>query len=289
MGILYRALDTRLKRTVAIKLLRPEAMSPERKQRFVQEAKAASALNHPHIITIHDIGEAPFEGVDRDFIVMEYVDGSSLDRILEDGVPSINSMMPFPNHSQTISRSARDESQTQTPRRDSERRAKSRQDVGAASDRNHRPGARDLLRPEIESDVLRPRRLDRRDLKLGHRLSGKDPTARFRDQLRPLARAAASAVGGEPRIRVHLGEKQGDQNVGQPIAQIVRDPRALPHVREAIELSPDRLRSHPDLVRGHRWMRKVELGTFAPRDEPEPVQRDPVHRLFGLIDLALPT
>ena len=85
MGILYRALDTRLERTVAIKLLRPEAMSPERKQRFVQEAKAASALNHPHIITIHDIGEAPFEGVDRDFIVMEYVDGSSLDRILEDG------------------------------------------------------------------------------------------------------------------------------------------------------------------------------------------------------------
>ena len=85
MGILYSALDTRLERTVAIKLLRPEAMSPERKQRFIREAKAASALNHPHIITIHDIGEAPFEGVDRDFIVMEYVDGSSLDRILEDG------------------------------------------------------------------------------------------------------------------------------------------------------------------------------------------------------------
>lgn len=79
MGVVYRALDTKLIRPVAIKVLPPEAVSdPARKHRFVQEARAASALNHPNIITIHDIGTA--EGID--FIVMEYVAGKSLDRVI---------------------------------------------------------------------------------------------------------------------------------------------------------------------------------------------------------------
>jgi serine/threonine protein kinase len=63
MGVVYRALDTRLGRPVAIKLLRPDGpIDGERRKRFVQEARAASALNHPHIITIYDIGQA--DGVD---------------------------------------------------------------------------------------------------------------------------------------------------------------------------------------------------------------------------------
>jgi len=54
MGVLYSARDIRLDRTVAIKVLRPDAVdSEDRRQRFVQEARAASALNHPNIITIH--------------------------------------------------------------------------------------------------------------------------------------------------------------------------------------------------------------------------------------------
>jgi len=74
MGVVYKARDTRLDRFVALKLLPPERVAdPERTRRFVQEAKAASALNHPNIITIHDI--ASDEG--RDFIVMEYVAGRS--------------------------------------------------------------------------------------------------------------------------------------------------------------------------------------------------------------------
>ena len=75
MGVVYRALDTRLGRPVAVKLLRPDGViDGERRKRFVQEARAASALNHPHIITIYDIGQA--EGVD--FMAMEYVAGPSL-------------------------------------------------------------------------------------------------------------------------------------------------------------------------------------------------------------------
>ena len=56
MGVVYRAFDTHLDRWVAIKVLRPDlTISPERKRRFVQEAKAASALNHPNIIHVYDI------------------------------------------------------------------------------------------------------------------------------------------------------------------------------------------------------------------------------------------
>ena len=70
-----RALDTKLDRPAAIKALPSDAVAdPMRKTRFVQEARAASALNHPNIITVHDINTA--EGVD--FIVMEYVPGKSL-------------------------------------------------------------------------------------------------------------------------------------------------------------------------------------------------------------------
>ena len=84
MGVVYRARDTRLDRTVALKLVRPEAAtSRERRERFVREARAASALNHSHIVTIHEIDRAACDGAERDFIVMEHVDGTSLDRLLE--------------------------------------------------------------------------------------------------------------------------------------------------------------------------------------------------------------
>jgi formylglycine-generating enzyme required for sulfatase activity len=83
MGVLYRARDTRLGRTVAIKLLRPEVVAdPERTQRFLQEARAASALNHPNIVTVHDIGEDPERGT---WIAMECLDGESLRQRLERG------------------------------------------------------------------------------------------------------------------------------------------------------------------------------------------------------------
>ena len=79
MGEVFRATDTRLHRTVAIKILPHDKVAdPERKRRFLQEARAASALNHPNIVTLHDI--ANDHGVD--YLVMEYVPGKSLNKLI---------------------------------------------------------------------------------------------------------------------------------------------------------------------------------------------------------------
>ena len=79
MGVVYLARDTGLSRTVAIKILPAQTTTdPERKRRFVQEAKAASALNHPNIVTIYEIGAD--RGVD--FIAMEYLTGQTLGQLL---------------------------------------------------------------------------------------------------------------------------------------------------------------------------------------------------------------
>jgi len=76
MGEVYKAEDTKLGRTVAIKLL-PAAVNENTtaKRRFLKEAQSASALNHPNIITIHAIEET--DGLD--FIVMEYIEGQAID------------------------------------------------------------------------------------------------------------------------------------------------------------------------------------------------------------------
>jgi predicted esterase len=86
MGVVYRAFDTRLERPVAIKLLPPEAVgNDERRQRFVREAKAASALNHSHIVTIYDIDRVATERGEVDLIAMELVEGEPLDQRLARG------------------------------------------------------------------------------------------------------------------------------------------------------------------------------------------------------------
>jgi eukaryotic-like serine/threonine-protein kinase len=82
MGEVYRARDTRLDRTVAIKVLPPDlAQDPERRQRFEREARAVSSLNHPHICVLHDVGRQ--DGTD--YLVMELVEGEAGQRDADQG------------------------------------------------------------------------------------------------------------------------------------------------------------------------------------------------------------
>jgi serine/threonine protein kinase len=79
MGEVYRARDTRLGRTVAIKIL--PSVDPELKSRFAREAKAIAALTHPHICTLYDVGQQ--DGTD--YLVMEHLDGQTLAARLQRG------------------------------------------------------------------------------------------------------------------------------------------------------------------------------------------------------------
>src|SRR5271163_4107450 len=82
MGVVYKAVDSRLDRIAAIKVLVASAVSAEREKRFVQEAKAASSLNHANIVTIYDIDTAEIDGKPVRYIAMEFVAGETLDHLI---------------------------------------------------------------------------------------------------------------------------------------------------------------------------------------------------------------
>ena len=92
MGEVYRARDTRLERTVAIKVLQASlAADPDRRLRFEREARAVSSLNHPHICTLHDIGQQ--DGFD--YLVMECVEGQTLAERLEKGPLPLDQVLRY--------------------------------------------------------------------------------------------------------------------------------------------------------------------------------------------------
>jgi serine/threonine protein kinase/Tol biopolymer transport system component len=82
MGVVYKAVDCHLDRPVAIKVLVASAVSADREKRFVQEAKAASSLNHANIVTIYDIDTQEIDGKPVRYIAMEYVAGETLDHLI---------------------------------------------------------------------------------------------------------------------------------------------------------------------------------------------------------------
>ncbi|HEV8038508.1 MAG TPA: WD40 repeat domain-containing serine/threonine protein kinase [Bryobacteraceae bacterium] len=83
MGVVYRAQDSHLDRPVAVKILPAAALgNAERRARFAQEAKSASALSHRNIITIYDVDTGQVDGQPVDFIAMEYVAGKTLDKLI---------------------------------------------------------------------------------------------------------------------------------------------------------------------------------------------------------------
>jgi serine/threonine protein kinase len=94
MGEVYRARDTRLDRTVAIKIL-PEHISakPQARERFEREARAVSSLNHPHICTLHDVGHQ--DGID--YLVMEYLEGETLAHRLKKGPLPPDQVLQMPS------------------------------------------------------------------------------------------------------------------------------------------------------------------------------------------------
>jgi serine/threonine protein kinase len=92
MGDVYKARDTRLSRTVAIKVLPPEsATDPERRKRFELEARAVAALNHPNVVAIYDVGAE----AGRDYIVQELIDGESLRARLANGPIPLRTALPI--------------------------------------------------------------------------------------------------------------------------------------------------------------------------------------------------
>jgi serine/threonine protein kinase/Tol biopolymer transport system component len=92
MGEVYRARDSRLNRTVAIKVLPADlSRDPERRQRFEREARIISSLNHPHICTLHDVGNQ--NGID--YLVMEYLDGETLASRLAKGALSTDQVLRY--------------------------------------------------------------------------------------------------------------------------------------------------------------------------------------------------
>ena len=90
MGEVYLVQDTQLDRTIALKILPADVASDrQRMQRFVQEAKAAAALNHPNITHIYEIGET--DGTS--FIAMEFIDGETLRQLLKQGQLTVTAML----------------------------------------------------------------------------------------------------------------------------------------------------------------------------------------------------
>jgi serine/threonine protein kinase len=96
MGQVYRAKDTRLDREVAVKILPPELARNEAfRSRFEREAKVISALSHPHICALYDVGTAAVDGADVHYLVLELLDGESVAKRVARGPMPIEQVLRY--------------------------------------------------------------------------------------------------------------------------------------------------------------------------------------------------
>ena len=96
MGQVYLARDESLDRAVALKILPPDLIkNDERVRRFVQEAKAASSLNHPHIVTVYEVGEVDIDGQRLHFIAMELVNGTTLKDLIHHSQADLRTLLRY--------------------------------------------------------------------------------------------------------------------------------------------------------------------------------------------------
>jgi serine/threonine-protein kinase len=91
MGVVYRATDLSLNRSVAIKFLSAGVADEDRRRRFQQEAQTASSLNHPHILTVFEAGTE----AGQQYLVTEYIDGWTLEEWVRRGLPGPPSTGPW--------------------------------------------------------------------------------------------------------------------------------------------------------------------------------------------------
>jgi Tol biopolymer transport system component/predicted Ser/Thr protein kinase len=91
MGVVYRALDERLKRLVALKVLRFRLLDPMYRVNLLREAQVTAALSHPHIVSVYDVGSSG----ETDFIAMEYVNGVTLDQLVSRGPLTIQNTLSY--------------------------------------------------------------------------------------------------------------------------------------------------------------------------------------------------
>ena len=91
MGVVYRAFDSRLERHVAIKVFPGLETTPKARQRLLHEARSASALNHPNVCTVHEVGESG----DITYLVMEFVEGHTLSAALPSGGFSMETIVDY--------------------------------------------------------------------------------------------------------------------------------------------------------------------------------------------------